>query len=66
MNLTDLLLLTDENIDLSVVDFLRQKGFDVWDVKEMNWRGRLDCIPPFILVVEDKITHIKIRLRNSI
>lgn len=27
---------------------------------------QLDCIPPFILVVEDKITHIKIRLRNSV
>lgn len=128
MNLTELLLLTDENIDPSVVDFLRQKGFDVMDIKEMNWRGKLDidilkeahkqnrvvvthdddfgklvfrskipfsgilylrpghffpertvqalerlltlpqldCITPFILVIEDKITHIKIRLRNSI
>lgn len=128
MNLTEFQLLTDENIDPSVVEFLRQTGFDVLDIKEMGWRGRLDidilkeahkqnrvvvthdddfgklvfrskisftgilylrpghffpvktvqalkrlfvqaeldCIPPFILVIEDKTTHIKIRLRNSV
>jgi predicted nuclease of predicted toxin-antitoxin system len=128
MKFTEFKLLTDENIDPLVVEFLRQKGFDVWDIKEMSWRGRLDidilkeahkqkrvvvthdedfgklvfrskivftgilyfrpghfypektiialqrlfeqvemeCTPPFILVVEDKTTHIKIRLRNLV
>jgi predicted nuclease of predicted toxin-antitoxin system len=30
-------LLTDENIDAEVVEFLRQQGFDVLDIKENKW-----------------------------
>ncbi len=37
-----LTFLTDENIDREVVDFLRAKGFDVFDVKEQGLFGWSD------------------------
>lgn len=40
LNLFD--LLTDENIDPILIDYLREKGFDVLDVKEQGWAGRKD------------------------
>lgn len=42
MQLHDFGLLTDENIDPLIVQFLRNNGFDVVDVKEQNWEGRKD------------------------
>ena len=41
MNLHEFKLLTDENIDNEVLIFLRDKGFDVFDIKE----ERLFSIP---------------------
>ena len=35
-------LLTDENIQPEVVDFLRQNNFDVLDIKELNFIGKSD------------------------
>ena len=34
MSLHDLSFLTDENIDVEVVTYLREQGFDVFDIKE--------------------------------
>ncbi|MCO6490362.1 MAG: DUF5615 family PIN-like protein [Phaeodactylibacter sp.] len=34
MKIRNLKFLTDENIDKELVDFLRQDGFDVFDIKE--------------------------------
>ena len=34
MNLLNLRFLTDENIDIEVLHFLRAQGFDVFDIKE--------------------------------
>ena len=34
MNLSKLRFLTDENIDVEVLTFLREQGFDVFDIKE--------------------------------
>ena len=34
MNLLNLRFLTDENIDIEVLYFLREQGFDVFDIKE--------------------------------
>lgn len=42
MKLRDFPLLTDENIDPEVVDFLRQLGFDVMDVAESGLQGSSD------------------------
>ena len=42
MKVTDLLLLSDENIQYSVVAFLRAAGLDVLDVKEERKRGSKD------------------------
>lgn len=39
MNLSDFSLFTDENIDPFLVVFLREIGFDVFDVKESNLNG---------------------------
>jgi predicted nuclease of predicted toxin-antitoxin system len=39
MKLADFSLLTDENIDPGVVQFLRSKGFDVFDIKEEKLQG---------------------------
>ncbi|MFN4256190.1 MAG: DUF5615 family PIN-like protein [Saprospiraceae bacterium] len=36
MSLQDFQFLTDENIDAELVEFLRQQGFDVLDIKEMR------------------------------
>lgn len=42
MRLSDLKLLTDENISPRVVLFLRENGFDVLDVKESALNGTSD------------------------
>ncbi len=42
MKLRDFGLLTDENIDADVVAFLRQTGFDVWDVCDNGLQGTTD------------------------
>ena len=42
MKLVDFKILTDENIQTSIVDLLRQLGFDVLDVKEQRWTGSSD------------------------
>ena len=42
MKIRDLKFLTDENISPKVVSFLRQKGFDIIDVKEEGWHGTED------------------------
>jgi predicted nuclease of predicted toxin-antitoxin system len=42
MKLGDFNLLTDENIDATVVAHLRSLGFDVLDVKEQGWHGLTD------------------------
>ncbi len=42
MQLNEFSLLTDENIDPVVLDYLRKTGFDVLDVKEQGGSGRKD------------------------
>lgn len=42
MKLSDFGLLTDENIDPDVVDWLIAAGFDVFDVKRENLNGATD------------------------
>ena len=42
MNLTELHLLTDENINPDVVKWLRESGFDVLDVCECGLHGTTD------------------------
>ena len=42
MNLHQLRLLTDENIDTELLLYLRQEGFDVFDIKEERLFGILD------------------------
>ena len=42
MKLTDFPLLTDENIDPAVVQFLRNRGFDVLDVTEAALFSEMD------------------------
>jgi predicted nuclease of predicted toxin-antitoxin system len=42
MKLSDLKLLTDENVSPRVVSFLRENGFDVLDVKESALNGTSD------------------------
>lgn len=42
MTLRNFGLLTDENIDPLIVQFLREAGFDVLDVNEQGWAGRKD------------------------
>ncbi|MFQ5502447.1 MAG: DUF5615 family PIN-like protein [Phycisphaerae bacterium] len=42
MRLRECALLTDENIHPDVVSYLRQEGFDVFDVKESNLAGTSD------------------------
>ncbi|MFH0795267.1 MAG: DUF5615 family PIN-like protein [bacterium] len=44
MRLTDFGLLTDENINSTVVSFLREQGFDVLDVKEAKLHGSSDSM----------------------
>lgn len=42
MKLRDFGMLSDENIDPDVIVFLRQTGFDVWDVCENAMQGSTD------------------------
>lgn len=42
MKISSLKFLTDENISLRIVSFLRKKGIDVVDVKEKGWHGNED------------------------
>lgn len=42
MRLVEFPLLTDENIDVDVVRFLRQQGFDVRDVCDEGLQGATD------------------------
>ncbi len=35
-------LLTDENIQVEIVNFLRKNKFDVVDIKELNFNGKSD------------------------
>ncbi len=42
MKLSDFALLTDENLEVEVVAFLRQSGFDVFDVCENGLHGSTD------------------------
>ncbi|RKZ35843.1 MAG: hypothetical protein DRQ49_10250 [Gammaproteobacteria bacterium] len=42
MKLSQLRILTDENISPKMVSFLRQQGLDVLDVKEETWQGKED------------------------
>ena len=42
MRFQDVRFLTDENISPKVVDYLRNNGFDVLDVKEQNRHGCTD------------------------
>lgn len=42
MTIFEVKFLTDENIDQEVVEFLREQGFDVVDVKEAGWFGWMD------------------------
>lgn len=42
MKLAQCPLLTDENIDVEVVRFLREQGFDVHDVREEGLQGATD------------------------
>jgi predicted nuclease of predicted toxin-antitoxin system len=42
MNIHDLKFLTDENIDNEVVIFIRNQGFDVFDIKEEQLWGMSD------------------------
>ena len=59
MNLLNLRFLTDENIDIEVLHFLRAQGFDVFDIKEKA----LFQIP-FMIVGENNGDLIKIRIRS--
>jgi predicted nuclease of predicted toxin-antitoxin system len=42
MKLREFGLLTDENLEVDVVDWLRQTGFDVYDVCEQGLQGTAD------------------------
>ncbi len=42
LNFNELKMFTDENIDPEVIAFLRSKGFDVLDVKELSFHGKTD------------------------
>ena len=42
MKFSILRFITDENIDVEVKDFLREKGFDVFDIKEARLFSVLD------------------------
>jgi predicted nuclease of predicted toxin-antitoxin system len=59
MKLSDLKLLTDENISPRVVAFLRENGFDVHDVKESALNGTSDQILLDLALKEQRfvVTH---------
>jgi hypothetical protein len=40
ISIKDLKYLTDENIDVELLEFLREQGFDVFDIKEDYFRDR--------------------------
>ena len=42
MSLTEFRFLTDENIDVEVLAFLREQGLDVFDIKEERLFGLYD------------------------
>ena len=42
MSLSSFKLLTDENIDRSISEYLRSKGFDVYSVKGSSLEGKAD------------------------
>ena len=42
MTLSEFKLLTDENIDLSISEYLRSQGFDVFAVKRSELQGKAD------------------------
>jgi len=44
MKLQELQLFTDENIDTEFLDYLRSKGFNVFDIKENNLSGSMDDV----------------------
>jgi predicted nuclease of predicted toxin-antitoxin system len=62
MNLSDFSLFTDENIDPFLVVFLREIGFDVFDVKESNLNGSSDA---FLLELATKKNRIFIILDSD-
>ena len=73
MKFSTLCFTTDENIDVEVKDFLRQKRFDVFGIKEARLFGVLDETVlnadfnvnfPFIIVAENTESSVKIRLRQ--
>ncbi len=42
MKISGFSLLTDENVHPEVITYLRNKGFDVLDVKEQEWYEKKD------------------------
>lgn len=59
MKLSDCKVLTDENIDFAVANFLRGQGFDVFDVKEGGLVGADDLALIRLSVTQQRIvvTH---------
>lgn len=59
MKFGSLKLLADENISPRLVDFLRQKGLDVIDVKEKGWQGAEDNYLMDLAVADERyiLTH---------
>ena len=59
MQLSDYMLLADENVSPRVVSFLREKGFDVLDVKESGMNGTSDHILMELALREQRfvVTH---------
>ncbi len=59
MRLSDYMLLTDENVSPRVVSFLREKGFDVLDVKESGMNGTSDHVLMELALREQRfvVTH---------
>ncbi len=62
MKLSSFSLFTDENIDPFLVVFLREKGFDVFDVKENNLNGSSDA---FLLELATKKNRIFVTLDSD-
>lgn len=59
MRLAEYGVLTDENIDRNVVQFLRSRGFDVRDVAEEGLFGKADAVLLHRAVAEHRVvvTH---------
>lgn len=62
MKLSECLFFTDENIDPQLVVFLRENGFDVYDVKENNLYGSSDA---FLLELATKNNRVFITLDSD-